>query len=631
MIEKTCHLVLCVLLALMPVWGILWILSVPDYFELGLVSEQSVTLVLGLGVGAAFLKYPYGEKPGLLDLTLALVGCGVWIWASINIQDWYLEAAERPPKMWVPGIFAILSMMEGIRKAAGGVIAGIVWVILIYGFLGNHLPGVIEAEVFPPTKTLVYLYTDVNGIPGLVLRIVVELVLAFIIFGKMMDVSGAMRFVNDLSLGLMGHRRGGPAKVAVVASSAFGSISGSTVANIMSTGMVTIPMMKETGFQPKYAAAIEAVASNGGQIAPPVMGATAFIIAEFLEIPYGEVALAALLPAIIYFLVLFMQVDGVAVRFGIKGIPKEQLPNAMKVLISGWVYLVPLAALIYVLIGLGYRAGLAGMYACGLLLVLMIVRNRRLPNRQEWHGFFIGGGENLVPLVMIAGGAGVIIGLMNSTGLGFQLSLALTDVAQSYGIFVMLLLTAFICIVLGMGMPTAAVYVVLVSIIAPALVEMKIPELAAHMFIFYYGLLSMLTPPVAVASMVAAQVAGSDMWRTGLIGLQLAVAAFLMPFLWAYNPALLGQGSWQEITYVTISCVVAGLLVGQMSMVMGRSILGTLSGFGFLLAAIIIGSSTIWLGASDPVALIPAAVGLLVVWFMRNWRARLAVSSQQAL
>lgn len=622
MIDKICHLVLCLFLALMPTWGILWIFSVPDYFEAGLVSEQAVTIVLGLAVGAAFLKYPYGEKAGVLELILALIGCGVWWWASYNLQDWYMEAASRPPKMWVPAIFAILLMMEGIRKAAGAIIAGIVWVMLIYGFVGNYLPGVIEAEVFPPTKTLVYLYTDVNGIPGLVLRIVVELILAFIVFGKMMDVSGAMRFMNDLSLSLMGHRRGGPAKVAVVASSAFGSISGSAVANIMSTGVITIPMMKDTGFQPKYAAAIEAVASNGGQIAPPVMGATAFIIAEFLELPYADVALAALLPACLYFLVLFMQVDGIAVRFGIKGIAKDKLPDTMKVLASGWVYLVPLAVLIYVLIGLGYRAGLAGMYACGLLLVLMIVKNRRLPNWDEWRGFFVGGGENLVPLVMIGAGAGVIIGLMNSTGLGFQLSLALTEVAQAYGIFVMLLLTAFICIVLGMGMPTAAVYVVLVSIVAPALIEMKVPDLSAHMFIFYFGLLSMLTPPVAIASMVAAQMADSDMWETGLVGLQLAVAAFLMPFLWAYNPALLAQGTWQEIALVAASCVVAGLLVGQMTMVMGRSAMGTVGGFAFLVAAIVIGSATVWIGPADPLVLVPSAIGLVIVFLFRQWRAR---------
>ena len=617
MIDRICHLALCAFLAGIPLLGILWIFSVPDLFEMGLVSAQVLGVALGLACGAVFLKYPYGEKAGLVELILGLVGFSVWSWMAINLQTWYFIMAERPPEMWVPGIFALLLMMEGIRKAAGGIIACIVWTILIYGFVGNHLPGVLEAEVFPPDKTLVYLYADLNGVPGIVLRIVVELVLAFIIFGKMMEVSGAMRFMNDFSLSLMGHRRGGPAKVAVIASSAFGSISGSAVANIMSTGVVTIPMMKETGFQPKYAAAIEAVASNGGQIAPPVMGATAFIIAEFLEIAYADVALAALLPAILYFVVLFMQVDGIAVRFGIKGLPKESLPKALEVLKSGWVYLVPLGVLIYFLIGLGYRAGLAGMYACGILLVLMIFKNRRLPNREEWRGFFIGGGENLIPLIMIGAGAGVIIGLMNSTGLGFQLSLVLTEVGQAAGIFVMLLLTAFICIVLGMGMPTAAVYVVLVSIIAPALVEMKIPELSAHMFIFYYGLLSMLTPPVAIASMVAAQMAGSDMWKTGLVGLQLAAAAFLLPFLWAFNPALLGQGTWLEIALVATSCVVGGLLIGQTTMVMGRSALGTLAGYALLSAAIVVGSATVWIGKADLMTLIPSAVGLIVVYSLR--------------
>jgi TRAP transporter 4TM/12TM fusion protein len=502
--------------------------------------------------------------------------------------------------------------------------------MLVYGYFGNYLPGVFEAEVFLPTKTVVYLYADHNGIPGIVLTIIVELVLAFIIFGKMMEVSGAMGFLNDLALGVMGHRRGGPAKVAVLASSAFGSISGSSVANIMSTGIITIPLMKKTGFEPKYAAAIEAVASNGGQIAPPVMGATAFIIAEFLEVPYSEIIVIAALPAALYFLVLFMQVDGLAVRFGIKGLPKSELPNAFKVLISGWVYLVPLGVLLYFLLGLGYRAGLSALYSCAALFVLMVLKNRRLPSRAEWSDFFIGGGENLVALVMIGGGAGVIIGLMNSTGLGFQLSLVLTTVGQNAGIFIMLLLTAFICILLGMGMPTAAVYVVLVSIVAPALVEMDIPEMSAHMFIFYFGLLSMLTPPVAVASMVAAQLAGADMWKTGLIGLQLAAAAFLMPFLWVFNPALLLDGTWQEITLVAATAIVAGMLIGRMSMVMTGGVLNTLAGFALLAAAIVVGSATIWIGPADPLSLVPAAVGLVAMYGFRYWRSRSVLGSQEA-
>ena len=629
MIDRLCDLVLRVYLAAMPAIGILWILSVPDYFIQGITTTQVVVLVLALATGAAILKKPYGEKAGLLELTLALVAFGVWFWMSYNLDDWLMRMAERPIEMWAPGIVALLLMMEAIRKSAGGIIAGLVWTMLIYGFLGNHLPGVFEAEVFPPSKTVVYLYADHNGVPGIVLTIIVELVLAFIIFGKMMEVSGAMGFLNDLALGVMGHRRGGPAKVAVLASSAFGSISGSSVANIMSTGIITIPLMKKTGFEPKYAAAIEAVASNGGQIAPPVMGATAFIIAEFLEVAYSEIVVLAALPAALYFLVLFLQVDGLAVRFNIKGLPKDELPQAFKVLIGGWAYLIPLAILLYFLLGLGYRAGLSALYSCAALFILMILKNRRLPSKDEWSNFFIGGGQNLISLVMIGGGAGVIIGLMNSTGLGFQLSLVLTEVGQNAGIFVMLLLTAFICILLGMGMPTAAVYVVLVSIVAPALVEMKIPEMSAHMFIFYYGLLSMLTPPVAVASMVAAQLAGADMWKTGLIGLQLAAAAFLMPFLWVFNPALLFDGTWLEIGLVTATTVVAGMLIGRMSMVMTGGLLNTLAGFGLLGAAIVVGSATIWIGPADPLSLVPAAVGLALLFGLRVWGPRSVLKSQE--
>jgi len=622
-VNKICDLVLRVYLAAMPTIGILWILSVPDYFQWGLVTAQVVVIVLALANGAVFLKYPYGDKAGPLELVLAFACLAVWVLMSASFEEWMMLMAERPTEMWAPGIVAILLMMEGVRKCAGRVIAGLVWTMIIYAFLGDHLPGVFEAAVFPPTKTVVFLYADHNGIPGIVLRIVVELVLSFILFGKLMELSGATAFFNDLAMAWMGHRRGGPAKVAVVASAAFGSISGSAVANIMSTGIITIPLMKRTGFQAKYAAAIEAVASNGGQIAPPVMGATAFIIAEFLEVAYGDVALAALLPAGLYFMVLFLQVDGVAVRFGIKGLPREDLPKVLSTIISGWVFIIPLGVLIYFLLGLGYRAGLSGMYACGVLFLLMIARNRRLPNMAELKDFFVGGGENLIPLLMIGGGAGVIIGLMNSTGLGFQLSLVLTTVGANAGILVMLLLTALVCIVLGMGMPTAAVYVVLVSIIAPALVEMEIPEMPAHFFIFYFGLLSMLTPPVAIASMVAADLAGADMWKTGLIGLQLAAAAFLMPFLWVFNPALLLDGSWLAIAIVTATCLAAGFLIGQMSGLFGGGgPINALLGAACLIGAIAVGSATIWIGPEDLLALVPAAAGITAVLALRARRIR---------
>ena len=253
----------------------------------------------------------------------------------------------------------------------------------------------------------------------------------------------------------------------------------------------------------------------------------------------------------------------------------------------------------------------------------MIVKNRRLPTRAQWHDFFIGGGENLIPLLMIGGGAGVIIGLMNSTGLGFQLSLVLTTVGANAGMLVMLVLTALVCIALGMGMPTAAVYVVLVSIIAPALVEMEIPEMSAHFFIFYFGLLSMLTPPVAIASMVAADLAGADMWKTGLIGLQLAVAAFLLPFLWVYNPALLLDGSWTAIGIAIATAGAAGLLVGRMSGLLGGGgPLDTALGLSCLIGAVAVGSATIWIGPENPLALLPAAAAVAAFAALRVRRTR---------
>ena len=631
MIERINGAILWVSLALVPAMGILWILGVPDILQWGLVVGQMSAVMLGLATAAAMLKYPYGARSGVLELVLAIAGLASWVWLAVNLDAWLLRMAERTPEMWGPGVVAIILMMEGLRKSAGRVIAVLVWTLIVYAFFGNHLPGVFEAEVFPPTKTVLYLYADTNGIPGLVLRVIVELVLAFIVFGKMLEVSGATNFFNDMALGLMGHRRGGPAKVAVVASAAFGSISGSTVANIMSTGVVTIPMMKKSGFRAEHAAAIEAVASNGGQIAPPVMGATAFIIAEFLEISYGEVVLAATLPALLYFFVVFLQVDAIAVRFGIKGLPKAELPRMGSTLVAGWVYLLPIGILLWFLLGRGYNAGISGMYACGALLVLFLLKRRGLPTREEWRGFFVGSGENLVPLLLIGGGAGVLMGVLNSTGLAFQLSLVLTQVAENSGVFVMLLLTAVICIVLGMGMPTAAVYIVLVSVVAPALVKMGLSPLAAHMFIFYFGLLSMLTPPVAIASMVAAELAGSDMWRTGLVGVQLAITAYLLPFLWAFNPAILLDGTWQAILIVIVTSAVAGMMIGQTTMLMDlKGALGPISATVMFGAALVVGSATLWIGPETPTALAPAVLGAVLLFWLRVRRMQQLAQLQKA-
>lgn len=604
-----------VCLAAIPVIGIGWILAVTDYFGVALTFQQVIAVVLGLACASAFLTYPYFEKPGLLEIALSLIAFFSWFWMAYNFEDWIVTAHERTPDKWIPGALALILMMEGLRKAAGKIIACLVWVLILYAFLGDHLPGALEAAVFPPTKTITYFYADNNGVPGLVLQVVLNLVLAFIIFGKLMEVSGGTSFLTDLAMGWMGHRRGGPAKVAVVASSAFGTISGSTVGNIMSTGIVTIPLMKKTGFKPEYAGAIEAVASNGGQIAPPVMGATAFIIAEFLEVPYQDVVIAAALPALLYFLVLFIQVDAVARRFNIRGLPEADLPIVWEVIKVGWIFVLPIAILMYFLFWMGYPPGVAALYSAASLIVLMVVRDRRPPSLEHWKSFLFGSGEILVPLVLIAGAAGIILGVMNSTGLAFQLSIILAHLGETYGIFVMLLLTSLICIVLGMGMPTATVYIVLVSVIGPALIKMGLVPMGAHLFLFYFGLISMLTPPVAIASMVAAEMAGADMWKTGFIGVQLAATAYLLPYLWAFNPALILDGSTMAFVYVVTTCIAAGFLLAHSVTVLGRGKAGGwLAAIGMYAACLTVGSSTIWLGAENPATLAVAAAGLGLVY-----------------
>jgi TRAP transporter 4TM/12TM fusion protein len=461
------------------------------------------------------------------------------------------------------------------------------------------------------------------------MEVIGTLVLAFVVLGRFMELTGAIKFFTDLALGIMGHKRGGPAKVAVVASSIFGSINGTAVGNIMSTGIVTIPLMKRAGFKPQIAAAIEAVASNGGQLAPPVMGATAFLIAEFLQVSYGTVVLAALVPALLYYVCLFLQVDAIAVRDGIQGIPRAELPKLVPTVRAGWIFLLPLAALIYLLFGRGFDPAYAALAAAAVLLVLALFKNRSLLKAKALGALVVGGGESMLPLLMIGGGAGVVIGVMNITGLGFSLSIVLSHIGENAGMFVMLLLTALISIVLGMGMPTTAIYVVLSVVLAPALVDMGITPMAAHLFIFYFGLLSFLTPPVAIASFVAAGLAGSNMWTTSWEGMKLASVAYVLPFVWCYNQALLMDGTPLEIVYVVVTTFIAAMLfAASLQRRWFVTVGATTRAAVCLISALLVGSSTIWLGHDAFGNALAAAAGIAVLVVVRKLaeRARQAIA-----
>jgi TRAP transporter 4TM/12TM fusion protein len=598
-------------LAAIIVIGVLWIIDVPQYLGISFVEAEWIGVLLGIGIAAALLKYPYFPNRRAIDALLGFAAIACWLWMSLNYNGWIIDISGFTAQKFVPGIVAILLLMEAMRKSAGLPITILVWLLIGYAFIGYLLPQPFQAEQISAPTFVMYLYADTNGIPGQVMTIVGTLVLAFIVLGRLMEVTGAIKFFTDLALAAMGSRRGGPAKVAVVASSIFGSINGTAIGNIMSTGMVTIPLMKRTGFKAQFAAAIEAVASNGGQLAPPVMGATAFLIAEFLQVSYAEVVYAALLPAVLYYLCLFLQVDAIAVRYGLQGIPKGELPRVRPLLKAGWVFLLPLAILIYLLFGRGFNPALAALAAALVLLVMKTIMDRRLLSARQAVEMTVGGGESMLPLLMIAGGAGVVIGVMNITGLGFSLSIVLSQIGANAGIFVMLLLTAAISIVLGMGMPTTAIYVVLSVVLAPALIEMGISPMAAHLFIFYFGLLSFLTPPVAIASYVAAGLAGSGMWETSWEAVKLAAMAYVLPFLWCYNAAFILDGTPIDIVYAVGTALISAFMFTRaLQGTRVKDTVGIALAGGLLVGAILVGGSTIWFGAHSPPVFILAAAGI---------------------
>ncbi|MEX0871604.1 MAG: TRAP transporter fused permease subunit [Aquisalimonadaceae bacterium] len=604
------------LLALIPLAGCFWILDIPRMVGVVLITEQYLAIVAALITAAAFLVYRgEGRLPLLLGATLAALSAGSWLWMSYQYPVWLLDAATRGPDKWMPGLIALVLLLEALRRATGLAIAILIGTIGLYGFLGHYLPGLLEASYTSPSRMIMYLYADSNGVPGLVLGVGSTVVLAFILFGSALRHAGGTTVFTDLALAAMGRQRGGAAKVAIVGSSVFGTLSGSTVGNVMSTGMVTIPLMKRFGFPKHYAAAVEAVASNGGQLAPPVMGATAFLIAEFMQISYTSVVLAALLPALVYYVVLFIQVDVYAKARGLEGLPADELPRAGEALKRGWIFLLPLFLLIYLLFFLGYSPGRAALYCAASTLALHLVATRRLHGPTFYWNLLVDTGHSVLPVLLICAAAGIVVGVINISGLGFTLTLLLAHVGEVAGILPLLLVTALLSIVLGMGMPTAGVYVLLSVLLAPALIRLGIPDMGAHLFIFYFGLLSMLTPPVAIASYAAGSIAGSPMWQTGMTALRLGAVAYLLPFIFAMNPALLMQGSLVEIGITLFTVIVSGYLLARGFVAQetrgGRALLSQAL---WLISGVALGFSTVVLGAGSwsaaALALISLAVGL---------------------
>lgn len=554
------------LLCSLVIVGGAWAGTVHIFLGLVFFTEQYLGLFIALALPAVFITVkPYHGQRGdrvpwydwLFAIGSAVAGAYILVrYPSIAYQLGVLS----PDKVWL-GALTVLLVLEATRRVIGWSLVILAAVFILYARYAYLLPGMMYAKGSSWDRIASYLYLDASGMLGLPLVVTASIIVAFILFGQALYAVGGDKFLTDLALVMMGRYRGGSAKVAIVSSSLFGTVSGSAVSNVVVDGAITIPMMKRTGYPAHLAAATEAVASTGGQIMPPVMGVAAFLIAEFLNIPYGEVALAAVIPACLYYLALFVQVDLEAAKHGLTGLPRSELPQFKPTMRRGWVFFVPLAVLLYTLMFASWEAGKAGMAAVLATFLVGALQKETRPSMRAVLTAIEESGRTLLEIVVISAVAGFVIGTLQLSGLAFKLSLILTTLAGGNALG-LLALTAVVCIILGMGMPTTVVYIMLAVLVGPTLVQLEVAPLGAHLFLFYFGMLSMITPPVCLATYVAASLAGADFWRTGWAGMRLGVVAYVVPFIFVFHPAMLMKGTLTEILLAVATASIGVVLMG---------------------------------------------------------------------
>ena len=543
-----------------------WVLDLQrQVFGLNLYTEQMLLAVLGMAIAICFAIT--SKKHPAWNLALGMAGLALCLYLAWRYPQLSTELTSRPLDGILMSAALALLVLEGTRRMAGFSLVGFTLGGVVYAMVGHHLPGVFAARPVDFTRLLVYLGLDTNALLGTSLQIAIIVVVPFILLGQVLGRCGGSEFFTDLARAWMGRYRGGSAKVAVVGSAFFGMISGSAVANVAAVGVVTIPLMKRSGFPAQIAAAIEAVGSTGGQLMPPIMGAAAFLMAEVLQVPYVEVMIAAIIPALLYYLALFFAVDVEAAKRGIRGEASDQLPRLASVLRSGWYFPIPFAALVYTLVAWNWPAEYSALAATALLILLSMVfgyKGQRVPVRDVVKAA-VSTGSAVVDLILICAVAGMFIGILNITGLAFGLTLQLLTITGQ-SLPAMLAVTAVMAIILGLGLPTVGVYIIMATLIAPALVKVGVTPMAAHMFLLYFGIMSMVTPPVALSAFAAANIAGSDVDKTGWTATRIGWAAYIVPFLFAVSPSLLMQGTPLAILWAVITAAL-GIWLGTIGVV----------------------------------------------------------------
>lgn len=528
---------------------------------------------LSFGICLVFLLCPTKKswiKNGRfnpLDVVLAILAMIPPIYILVNYQALILRAGTVTPTDAFIGALGMIMVLEAARRIVGLPIVIVVLCFLAYGFLGPYMPGPLAHRGLTINQMVGHIFFTTEGVFGIPLGVSSTFIFLFILFGAYLEKTGLGKFFIDIANAIAGWASGGPAKVAVISSALQGTISGSSVANVVGSGSFTIPMMKKLGYHKNFAGAVEAAASTGGQLMPPIMGAAAFLMAEFVGVPYMEVVKAAVVPAILYFLGVFLGVHFEAKKNNLKGTPRSQLPPWGEIMKEEGHLAIPLIAIIGLLAS-GYtpmKAALAGIFIS--IITAMLRKNTRMSIPDIVDGL-IKGARGALGVIIACASAGMIIGIVTKTGVGLKLASALVTVAA--GNFMLLLIcTMLTSLILGMGVPTTANYVITSTIAAPALIQLGVPILAAHMFVFYFGIIADITPPVALAAYAGSAISGGDPLKTGVNASKLGIAAFIIPYVFVLSPSILGIGAtFLSVTFTTITALIgmtgiSGAMIGQ--------------------------------------------------------------------
>ena len=524
-----------------------------------------------------FLVFPMrkGERSRVPwhDWLMAFIACGLLIWFAVEAEHILSEGWEYGAPI-IAKVFAAalwLLILEALRRTSGWPMAVIVFVVSLYPVFAGLIPNPLRGNPQSLSDTLAYHLTSAESAFGIPMRAFAEIVVGFIIFGVALNCTGGGRFFNDLAFALVGRWRGGAAQVGIISSGLQGSISGSVISNVISSGVVTIPAMKRTGFRADYAGAVEAVASTGAVLMPPVMGSTAFVMASFLGVSYGEIALAATVPALLFYIALVVQVDAYSAKLGLSGMRASELPRLSAVMKEGWFYIPVFALLVFLLVSLQEEA-LAPFYATALLIAI----NQALPHhRLSFSGLVdlaVAVAKGLAELVAILMAIGFIIGSLSVTGLAGTLANDLVYLAGGAPLL-LLIMGAITSFIFGMGMTVTACYIFLAIVLAPPLVKAGLDPLAVHLFVMYWGMVSFITPPVALATFAAAPLAGVSAMRIGVQSIRLGTAIYIVPFCFVLNPALLLKGDISTVV-LSVSFAFAGIVV------LGAALQGYVLGIG---------------------------------------------------